>query len=335
MKRLFTVFVILVCFAPLSIAQQSIDFKISDGLNDNRLKYSIEASVSRLLTELNLACQQGRSLQLGGINMTQEAVHSLNLLWNNLHFTCEDSKILERCLTSVNGYQIRNIAIRVIPIYEGYDGRLERELTVSFSKKGEITGVRMAMESQVYSKILKSGDAVDLTRREEIVSFCEAFRSHYDEKDIEALNKVFSDDALIITGSVVMKRDYQGDQPKMRPEIVYRTQNKQEYLSRLKKNFDSKEYVKVTFSDYKVVRSGDNPNFYGVTLHQHWKAKSYKGNDYEDDGYVFLLWEFRENGEPPIVHVRTWQPDRIEGMPMPKEKIINIKDFEIPTKMKY
>jgi hypothetical protein len=83
----------------------------------------------------------------------------------------------------------------------------------------------------------------------------------------------------------------------------------------------------VTFSDPEVVRSKKNPNFFGVTLHQHWKA-----DRYEDDGYVFLLWEFHENDEPPIIHVRTWQPDKMGGEVTPKEKIINILDFDIPAK---
>ena len=113
----------------------------------------------------------------------------------------------------------------------------------------------------------------------------------------------------------------------MRPEIVYRTQNKQQYLSRLKQTFRNNKYIKVTFSDPEVVRSKKNPNFFGVTLHQHWKA-----DRYEDDGYVFLLWEFHENDEPPIIHVRTWQPDKMGGEVTPKEKIINILDFDIPAK---
>lgn len=326
MKKL--VFTLTLFLAALTgRAQENVTFRITDGIANDGLKTRIERNVSSLLSEINRACSAKRDLQLIGFGITENASHSLSLLWNNLHFSCEDQQIYERCYTTVNGYQFRNIPIHIEPVIEGYDGELERELTISISKEGDITGARMAMASHVYTNIIKQGDAVDMARREEILKFVEDFRSHYDEKDIQALNQVFSDEALIITGSVIMKRDYSGDQPQMRPEIVYRTQNKQEYLSRLAKTFRNNKYIKVTFDDPEVVRSKKNPNFFGVTLHQHWKS-----DNYEDDGYVFLLWEFHENGEPPIIHVRTWQPDRMGGAPTPKDKIINILDFEIPAK---
>lgn len=327
MRRLLTSILFITCLALSSWAQQKVEFGIIDGLSDQQLKTRVENNISQFLTEVTRAGIEGRSLQLNGISITDNAVHSLSLLWQNLHFVCTGSKMQEHCNTTVNGYQLRNIDIKVIPVIEDYDGELERQLTISLSHTGEITGARMAMASHVYTNIIKNGDAVDMARREEILKFVEDFRSHYDEKDIEALNQVFSDDALIITGSVVMKRDNRGDKPQMRPEIVYRTQNKQQYLTRLKQTFRNNKYIKVTFSDPEVVRSKKNPNFFGVTLHQHWKS-----DRYEDDGYVFLLWEFHENNEPPIIHVRTWQPDKLAGAPLPQDKIINILDFEIPPK---
>lgn len=310
-------------------AQSDVDFRITDGLSNRTLRASMEKNVSDLLTEINLACRQRRDLRFNNIDISENAQRSLSMLWKNLRFNCVDAQIFERCYTSVNGYQLRNIAIRVVPVISGYDGKLDRELTVSLSPEGKITGARMALDNQAYSKVMKTGDAVDMARRQEILKFVEDFRSHYDEKDIESLKQVFSDDALIITGTVVMKRDQKGDQPQLRPEIVYHTQNKEQYLTRLNNIFKSKKYVKVTFSDPEVVRSGDNPNFFGVSLHQHWKT-----NNYEDDGYVFLLWEFRDNGQPPIVHVRTWQPDKIGNEPLSKRDIINIRDFDIPAKIK-
>lgn len=327
MRQILTFILFLTCLTLPCKAQTQVRFSIIDGLADQQLKTRMESNISQFLTEVTCAGAEGRSLQLNGVNMTDNAVRSLSMLWNNLHFVCIDKEMYEHCNTAVNGYQLRNIAIKVIPVIEDYDGDLERQLTISLSRTGEITGARMAMASHVYTNIIKNGDAVDMARREEILKFVEDFRSHYDEKDLEALNQVFSDDALIITGSVVMRRSNYGDQLKMRPEIVYRTQNKQQYLSRLKQTFARNKYIKVTFSDPEVVRSKKNPNFFGVTLHQHWKS-----DRYEDDGYVFLLWEFKENDEPPIIHVRTWQPDKMAGEPTPQDKIINIHDFEIPPK---
>jgi hypothetical protein len=185
----------------------------------------------------------------------------------------------------------------------------------------------MAASDEAYERIISRGlDVTDMERRQTILGFVENFRSHYDEKDIDALRQVFSDDALIITGSVVMKRDYTGDQPQLKPEITYKTQSKVEYLNNLAANFKRNKYIKVTFSEIEVVRHPTNPDYYAVTLRQHWKSSTY-----EDDGYLVLLWEFRD-GLDPIIHVRTWQPERVGNHSLTREEVINIMDFTIPKK---
>ncbi len=312
-----------------AFCQHPVSFVLTGEVSNGQLKSHIEANVSQLLSEISQANHEGRGLHINNIDITSNAVRSLSMLWENLHFSIQSNSIYEQCHPTVNGYQLRNIPIHVIPVTDGYEGERERQLTISLTKKGQITGVRMAMPKRVYTNVIKQGDSTDMARREEILKFVEDFRSHYDEKDINALEQVFSDDALIITGTVVMKSERKGDQISLRSEIVYHTQNKQQYLTRLRHTFARNKYIKVTFSDPEVVRSKKNPNYFGVTLHQHWKS-----SNYEDDGYVFLLWEFRENGLPPIIHVRTWQPDRLAGAQLAKDKIINILDFEIPSKRK-
>ena len=210
---------------------------------------------------------------------------------------------------------------------EDYDEERERALTIRLTRQGQIASVVMASSDMAYEKIIQKGlDVTDLERRQTILGFVENFRSHYDEKDINALRQVFSDDALIITGTVVMKRDYKGDHPQLKPEIIYKTQSKVEYLNNLQANFRRNKYIKVTFSEIEVVRHPTNPDFYAVTLRQHWKS-----SNYEDDGYLVLLWEFRE-GEDPIIHVRTWQPERVGNRRLTREEVINIMDFTIPKK---
>jgi hypothetical protein len=210
---------------------------------------------------------------------------------------------------------------------EDYDEERERALTIRLTRGGQIANVVMAASDMAYEKIIKNGlDVTDMERRQTILGFVENFRSHYDEKDINALRQVFSDDALIITGTVVMKRDYQGDMPHLRPEIIYTKQNKEEYLKNLQANFNRNKYIKVTFSEIEVVRHPTNPDYYAVTLRQHWKSSTY-----EDDGYLVLLWEFRD-GEDPIIHVRTWQPERVGIGTISRKEIINIMDFTIPRK---
>ena len=51
---------------------------------------------------------------------------------------------------------------------------------------------------------------------------------------------------------------------------------------------------------------------------------------YNDVGYVFLLWQFPEAGKSgnPKIHVRTWQPEKLEGKLLSDDEKIKLSDFE-------
>lgn len=326
MKRLITSIALLfLCTAWLSA--QNYKLRIRGGIEDASLKQKMEANVSALLTELSQATKAGRLLRLQQIPMTDEAKASLTRLWDSYHFLCDYTDNEERCLTDVNGYEIRNIPVTLQPMGSGYTGETEKELTISLTRNGLISGVHMALSNNAFHNVVNKGiDVTDTRRRLEILNFVEAFRSYYDEKDTKSLRQVFSDDALIITGRVIKRRSFKNDQLSMKPEIVYNKKNKEQYMKSLESTFQRNKYIKVSFDSINVVRHPAKPNFYGVTLHQNWKSSTY-----EDDGYVFLLWEFSdENDEHPVIHVRTWQPDRFGAKPLPKKEIFNVNDFFIP-----
>ena len=96
MKYLTVILTFLACFGLKATAQQNVRFTIADGLSDTHLKSNIESNVSQFLTEITKAGTNGGELQLSGIRITGNAVRSLSLLWNNLHFVCEDSEIVEQ-----------------------------------------------------------------------------------------------------------------------------------------------------------------------------------------------------------------------------------------------
>ena len=117
-------------------------------------------------------------------------------------------------------------------------------------------------------------------------------------------------------------------------KVEYKQQNKTQYLNNLKRAFARNKYIDVKFSEIgengedsgcgTVTRSANNKNMYGVRLRQEWKS-----SNYSDDGYVFLLWEFKE-GTSPVVHVRTWQPDMIGSRKLDEDEVFNENDFFIP-----
>jgi hypothetical protein len=169
--------------------------------------------------------------------------------------------------------------------------------------------------------VVKSNlELTDLRRRQMILDYVEQFRTAYNQKDINFLNQIFSEDALIITGNVITQKHREGF---ITQKIRYNKQNKQQYLNNLRRVFKLTKYIKVYFDDIEVMIHPTNPNYYGVILHQGWTS-----NTYHDEGYVFLLWNFTNEYAPEIT-VRTWQPDKIAGRELARDEIFSLSDFDI------
>ena len=95
-------------------------------------------------------------------------------------------------------------------------------------------------------------------------------------------------------------------------------------MNRLATTFQKNKFIKVKFDDITVKRHGAKEGFYAVTLRQDWQS-----SNYSDNGYVFLLWEFKE-GKSPVVHVRTWQPEMVGNERLDPDDVFTENDFFIP-----
>ena len=325
-KLIITLVAILLCSM---MSAQNVTFKFEDGtLANAAFRQKMEYRISRLLSELTKASATNRQLteqELTALNLTSVAGKRLSKLWENLHFACDYTTNVEKCLRDVNGYEVRGILITLQPTADNYKGSTSRELAISFAPDGLITGVNMTMENNSYQDIINNGmDVTDTRRRLEILKFVEDFRSYYDEKDLEALRNIYSEDALIITGKVVQRKNLGSDQARMKPEIEYSKLNKEQYMNRLANTFRNNKFIKVKFDDITVKRHRAKDGFYAVTLRQDWQS-----SNYSDNGYVFLLWEFKE-GSSPVVHVRTWQPEMVGNRKLDPDEVFTENDFFIP-----
>ena len=301
-----------------------VTFKFSaNSISDGYLKNKMEKNISGLLTAIDNAGTSGSNLNLSGLDMEQGAKNRLEALWSDARFICDNNVNVKRCLEDYQGYQVRNIPITIKPIDTNYDQSLNRELTISLNKNGVITGVRMAWELQqdVESMLKSSGSVSDSRQRREILKWVEDFRSYYNEKNIKSLDQIFSNDALIITGSVVQQSKRAGDMGfQMEEKVKYKVQTKEEYISNLSRVFRNNSKINVKFDHISVMMHGAKPNIYGVTLHQTWNSGAY-----HDEGWLFLLWDFNDP-EHPKIHVRTWQPEQMAT----KDGVFTLDDFFIP-----
>lgn len=323
-KILLFLFAIGIAVIPL---KANVQFTISDGIADSSLTHRIETAMSGLLSAINDACARNSDINFSSINISDDARYALCMTWNVVHFSTEDDDVVEQITKilggkgSVKGYQIRNIGVDMKPIDDSYDGEMRQELCVDFNSNGQITDVNFAMPNTQYLSVMRDGARLgDTERRLQIVSWCEKLRNAYNQQDINFMEAIFSEDALIITGRVIKERKVSDVKLLNLQKVEYVKQTKQQYLSKLKRIFAqqklSKGYINVQFDDYNVVRHPSKTNYYGVTLNQKWHTKGYS-----DEGTLFLIWDF-SNPDEPKIHVRTWQPTI--------DKAFTLSDFKIP-----
>lgn len=326
LKRSLVPLLLLFCLT----GHAGVTFRFAGGTIDKNSPKTktMEGRISALLSEIDRAGRANTGLNLNGIVMEKNAKARLNALWDDAHFVCDKNVVISKCLNDFQGYQVRAIPITMRNTDATYKQSLKRELTVSLDRNGVITGARLAWEMhEDVSKLLSSPNGVaDTRQRLEVLKWVEDFRCYYNERDIRSIEQVFSNDALIITGSVTTIRTNTGDQgPKLEQRVRYNVQDKEHYIKNLTAYFNNHRHLDVKFDHISVVRHGSKPNVYGVTLHQLWDADKYDSKAYKDDGWLFLLWDFSEPDKPEI-EVRTWQPEQAVS----KDGVFTLDDFKIP-----
>jgi hypothetical protein len=323
MRKALTLFLLACsCLLPVDTQAGNVKFIISDGVSNPSLKQKMEFAVTRILSEINEAQEDDRDLDFTAMSVSPSVQKSMAMLWQNTPFMCTDEEIVEHCITTGTGYQVRNIPLMMKPTAQrNFNEEEYQEAVISFDKRGNVESFYLSISNNLYMNVINSNlELTDLRRRQMILDYVEQFRTAYNQKDIRFLNQVFSEDALIITGKVITTRHAEGFTSQ---KIQYNKQTKQQYINNLRNIFKNARYFKVTFDNIEVLRHPVNPNYYGVTLHQGWT-----NNRYHDEGYLFLLWDFTDENAPQI-HVRTWQPDKLNGRPLPQDELFTLSDFDI------
>ena len=293
-----------------------------DGIENATVKAKMERTMSAFLTEVNNAQSSKRALNFGGMGLSTNVQSSVSMLWENSPFECTDEEIIEHCIQTGSGYQVRNIPLMMRPTDSSFNEDEYQEAVFSFDRNGNMESFYLTLSMNLYMNVIKSNKSVtDLRRRQLILDYVEHFRTAYNQKDKEFLEAVFSDDALIITGKVIPQRVR--DNIQLPARVEYTRQTKRQYMTKLSQVFAANKHIKVTFDEIRVVMHPTKSEWYGVTLHQGWTS-----DRYHDDGWLFLLWDF-SNEDHPTIHVRTWQPDKIEGKKLPDEEIFSLDDFNI------
>ena len=295
--------VALVLLALPAVGRADGLFRIVDGLHDEALKTKMETNVKALMVAMNTAASQNaKTVKLKRENITADADKDIDLIWKSSAMKYPPVNMMCKCLQTATGYQVRGIPVDLV---EADEKEQRQELTIDFTPEGKICGVAIAIELHRYDEIMaeKTSD-LDYSRRQIIVDFVENFRTAYNRKDLSFLTSVFSDKALIITGKVVSEKPNTDiDRVTLNNnKVIYVKQTKQQYLRNLGNVFKNTKYINVKFEDIEVVQHPKYDDIYGVTVKQYWHT-----NRYSDEGYLFLMIDFRD-ADHPLIQVRTWQP---------------------------
>ena len=317
---------LLVFFISLSQALATTSFKITDGEVDPDVKARMETNVKALLDAFRTAADNGeKTVKLSKDNVSKTAIEEIKEIWKSSAMSCPPMNLNCRCLKTSNGYQVRGIPVDILAA-DGDEAR--QELTINFDTEGTISNVAIAIEMNRYEELMaqKQSD-LDYARRQIIVDFIENFRTAYNRKDNAMLNSVFSDKALIITGRVVKEKP-NSDLTRLtlnNNRVVYIKQTKQEYLTKLAQVFKTVKFINVKFSDIEIVEHSKFDSIYGVTLKQSWRT-----DRYHDEGYLFLMIDFRDS-DNPLIQVRTWQPykDAAGNIVTQKDEVFHLGSFRI------
>ncbi len=187
------------------------------------------------------------------------------------------------------------------------------DVVFSFNEKKQIESVSFAL-SQKAEKSIMEKDVWSEQNRLQIISFMEDYKTAYALKKLEYIESIFADDALIIVGRYVLVKN-----PENRfinnKVVQYNRYSKATYIKRLGRSFKSNEFINLKFEESSI-RKGAKGNIYGIQIKQ-----SYFSTNYGDVGYLFLMVDLNKP-EMPVIHIRTWQPEK-DG----NGEIYGLKDF--------
>ena len=214
------------------------------------------------------------------------------------------------------------IICRSFPMSFSFSGNRRtfvEDVVFHLTKDGKVSEVAFGLNKAAVDDIMNRGAWSDEARKV-MINFLESYKTAYALKRLDYISSIFSNDALIITGSFVKSTGNKEVGPTNVKHVKYTRQTKAQYMKSLKACFASNEYVNIHFADNIIRRSASNPNIYGIQIKQ-----DYYSSSYGDTGYLFLLIDFKDV-KAPLIHVRTWQPDKD---PNARDGRIGMQDFQL------
>ncbi|HSH51233.1 MAG TPA: hypothetical protein VK982_05875, partial [Bacteroidales bacterium] len=199
----------------------------------------------------------------------------------------------------------KSVICRSVPMsfdFKSNNKQFIEDVVFYFDDNCKISTLSFALSQDALTDIINK-DVWSEKDRLVLVSFLEHYKTAYALKRLDYIESIFHDDALIITG-YYLKVKNTDNQFKNNRILRYNRQTKQQYIKNLSYSFRSKEYINIKFEDSEIRKAGMGGDIYGVQIRQ-----NYFSSNYGDVGYLFLMIDLN-NPDVPVIHVRTWQPEK-------------------------
>lgn len=177
------------------------------------------------------------------------------------------------------------------------------DVVVRVNREGKINELAFGLNKPAVDDIIHQTAWGD-TARMVLINFLESYQTAYALKRLNYIRSIFSDDALIITGSVLKSSGAGERVPRNKEMVKFTRHSKEEYMKKLEYIFAQNEFVNLRFADNQIRKSGIGGEVYGIQIRQ-----DYFSSSYGDTGYLFLMVDLNQP-QRPVIHVRTWQPEK-------------------------
>ena len=268
---------------------------ICEGINTGDVNFGTD-----LLTDSGLACYD-EIINYG----------NARLIDNNSQLSAE----------KING----KVYLRGLPVqFESPESgrKFAEELVFVFNEDDKIERISFALSEDAIEDILGKVQATDVEKYQ-IVNFIEEYKTAYCTENIDFIEKIFDNNALIIVGQMLEDdtTDIEGMYNKLGKSWKAVKHSKTDYIRNLKSIFSRNEYVNLHFEDNQVTRMNSRDSkIFGLQIHQYYYSQKYS-----DEGYLFLMFDLTKPDSTRI-YVRTWQPEK-----NPDGSIYGLDDFYLPN----
>lgn len=274
---------------------------VENTINTNKLN---ESDYRKSITKVNQAILSKKNDNLTDL-FTENGLQCYNKIikYGNAQMLPQDETLK---IISVNNQTM----IRSIPMlfdFPNNNKKFVEEVVYVFDSTGKIENINFALSDISITDILSKSERFG---KEEdkyfLINFLESYQTAYALENLDFIESVFSEDALIIVGAVLKQAEpIEGMYKQLdNQNIKYTRLSKDEYLKHLAKAFNSKEFINISFEETEVKKAGGDEKIYGIQL-----AQNYYSSNYSDKGYLFLMIDLNDSINPKI-YVRTWQPEK-------------------------